>query len=80
MKYDICAPDGSVGTLVRAEVAFDQVDVESVEALTSPRREVVENADVVAIVQKATDKMVADEATSAGDEGAHPLGPGHEFG
>ena len=70
MKDDVAALDCVRDALVALDVAFDDVDVagEAGEVLAVAGREVVEDADVGAVCEKALDEARADESGAAGDE------------
>ena len=70
MKDDVAALDRVGDALVALYVTLDDVDVagEAGEVLAVACREVVEDADVRAVRDKALDQVRADEAGAAGDE------------
>ena len=72
MEDDLDAAHGGVHALVRAEVALDDLDLaaERREVPAAARREVVEDADVVAALEERRDEVRADEPGAARDEGA----------
>ena len=61
---------GVVHTLVAAQLALDDLDVEAVEVRAVAGGEVVEHAHLVAALEQRADEVRADEAGAAGDEDA----------
>jgi hypothetical protein len=57
-----------VHSLVAAQLAFHDLDIEPFEIRPVSRGEVVEHADVVAALEQGADQVRADEACATGDE------------
>ena len=72
VEDDVAALDGREHTLEAAEVALHDLDVLRDVEQVAPvaRREVVEDADIVAALEQRVDQMRPDEPGAAGDE--HP--------
>jgi hypothetical protein len=51
-----------------ADVALDELDVETGEVVAAPPREVVERSDRAPALEEPRDQVRADEAAAAGDE------------
>jgi hypothetical protein len=69
VENDVGVANRRVGALIRAQITFDEADVEPFEAFSSPRREVVEHANLATIGKKPTDEVMTNEAATSGDEG-----------
>ena len=70
VEHDLDASHRGVDALVRAEVAFDDLDLagEVDEVRPVPGREVVEHPHAVAPVEQRADEIRADEPGATGDE------------
>ena len=73
MEDDLGPAYGRVHALIRAQVAFDEMDIslELGEVRATPGREVVEHADLVASREQRTHDVRADEPTTARHERLH---------
>jgi hypothetical protein len=60
-----------VDALVAAQLAFNDLDIESLQVAADPGREVVEYAYVVASLDEMSDEVRADEAGSTGNQYLH---------
>ena len=71
MEDELAAANRRVHALVAPQLPLDQLDVEPVEVLAAARREVVEDAHVVAALEQRPHEVRADEARAACDEDCH---------
>lgn len=69
MEDHLGSANCGVGTLIRAKVTFDDVEVQPLEPLPPARGEIVEDADLVTIGNQPAYKVVADEPCAPSDEG-----------
>src|SRR5213078_3093196 len=65
---DLDAAHGRVYTLVRTELALDDLDRTSLQVGAVAGGEVVQNAHVVTALEQRVDEVGADEARSTGDQ------------
>ena len=75
MEHELDAAHRVVHALVRAELALDDLDAETVQVRAVARREVVEHAHVVAALEQGAHEVRADEAAAPGDERLHSSPP-----
>ena len=71
MEDELAAAHRGVDALVAPQLPLDQLDVEPGEVLAAARREVVEDAHVVAALEQRPHEVRADEARAARNKDCH---------
>ena len=73
MKDDLYIPCGFVNSVVAAEITLDQFDSidEGPQVLSLACRKIIEDANVMALIQKMADQIVTHESSASGYETVH---------